>query len=117
MKLLLEENGVPNYSVLIFVTSKENTEDSRFPRFLEALKEAVDYLDAHPEQAWNKFISQHPHANNKQNRDMWFATLPYFAEDPAMFDLKEWTHFAEFMRNNQMIKMAQPASRYAVQVG
>jgi putative hydroxymethylpyrimidine transport system substrate-binding protein len=114
---LPEEHGVPNYSVLIFVTNKENVEDSRLPRFLDALKDAVAHLDAHPEQAWNSFANKHPAANNIKNRDMWFATLPYFSEEPSMFDLNEWKHFAEFMHSNQMIKMAQPASHYAVSLG
>lgn len=112
-----EENGIPNYSVLILVTSAANVNDTRLPRFLGALREAVDYLDDHPKQAWQAFIKHHPQANNKLNHDMWFATLPYFAEDPAVFDHDEWKHFAEFMHNNEMIKMAQPVSKYAVTIG
>lgn len=106
-----EENGIPNYSVLVLVTSEANTKDARLPRFLGALREAVDYLDEHPKQAWQAFIKDHPQANNKLNHDMWFATLPYFAEDPAIFDHDEWKHFAEFMQNNEMIKMAQPVTK------
>lgn len=112
-----EENGIPNYSVLVFITKKDNTGDSRLPRFLAAMKLAVDFLDEHPEQGWKGYIKLYPQANNKVNHDMWLATLPYFAEDPAAFDQNEWKHFAEFMRHNDMIKMAQPVSKYAVTIG
>jgi putative hydroxymethylpyrimidine transport system substrate-binding protein len=48
------------------------------------------------------------------NREAWFATMPYFAEDPANFNDLEWRQFADFMQKNQLIKKAQPTERYAV---
>lgn len=111
-----EENGIPNYSVLVFVARKDNTGDSRLPRFLAAIKEAVEYLDTHPEQGWRGYVKENPEANNRLNHEMWLATLPYFAEDPGAFDQDEWKHFAEFMHHNDMVKMAMPVSKYAVSV-
>lgn len=109
-----EDNGIKNYSVLIFIANTANVHDKRFPRFLLALKKAVRYLDEHPKLAWQQFIKEYPEANNSVNHDAWFATMPYFAEDPADFDRKEWLQFAEFMQQNHMIKKIQSDSRYAV---
>lgn len=109
-----EEHGIPNYSVLIFIANTANVKDNRLPRFLEAVKKSVAYLDLHPRETWQAFAKQYPESNNKVNHEAWFATMPYFAEDPADFDDEEWQHFAQFMLKNQKIKKIQPMSRYAV---
>jgi putative hydroxymethylpyrimidine transport system substrate-binding protein len=109
-----EEHGIPNYSVLVFISNVAKVHDNRFPRFLSAVKKAVRYIDEHPEKAWQEFANRYPEANNQVNREAWFATMPYFAEDPASFDPKEWQQFAQFMQDNHMIKKIQPLSRYAV---
>jgi putative hydroxymethylpyrimidine transport system substrate-binding protein len=109
-----EENGIPVYSELVFIANTKTLQDNRYPRFLAAVKKAVRYLDEHPQQTWLDFAKQYPESNNVVNREAWFATMPYFAEDPASFDRKEWLQFANFMQSNQMIKKVQPISKYAV---
>lgn len=109
-----EEHGIPNYSELVFEVNTANAHDTRFPRFLMALKKAVEYLDQHPEETWEHFIKQYPESNNQVNREAWFATMPYFAEDPLIVDSKEWENFAKFLKKNQLIKKVQPISRYAI---
>ena len=111
-----EEHGIPNYSELIFITNVANVHDKRLPRFLAALKKAVEYLDTHPKETWEQFAKNYPESNNAINREAWFATIPYFAEDPSEFDPDEWHHFAKFMEQNKLIKKVQPVSRYAVLV-
>jgi len=109
-----EEYGIPNYSELVFVSNKGNENDQRFPKFLAAIKEAVAYLDSHPQETWKQFIKQYPEANNQLNHDAWFNTMPYFAEDPANLDKLEWKAFASFLEKNQLIKKAEPVSDYAI---
>jgi putative hydroxymethylpyrimidine transport system substrate-binding protein len=109
-----EDNGIPNYSELIFITNTSHANDKRFPGFLKAIKKAVVYLDAHPQQTWEQYAKQYPESNNEVNHEAWFATMPYFAEDPADFNSEEWQHFAQFMQENHLIKKIQPMSRYAV---
>ena len=55
-----EDHGVPNYSELVFITNIKNIHDARFPRFLQAIKKAVRYLDEHPKLAWENYIKQYP---------------------------------------------------------
>lgn len=108
-----EDYGIPNYNELIFISNTDDVKDKRFPRFLRAIQKAVAYLDAHPKETWQLFIKQYPQANNVRNRNAWFATMPYFAENPAYYDSEAWKNFAEFMQTNGFIKKAQPVSRYA----
>lgn len=109
-----EEHGIPNYSELVFITHVKNTQDKRIPRFMAAIKKAVRYLDEHPQDSWAGFAKQYPESNNAVNHDAWFATMPYFAEEPTDFDNNEWQKFAEFMHENQLIKKIQPTSHYAI---
>lgn len=109
-----EEYGIPNYSELVLVANTANANDPRFPRFLAALKDAVAYLDEHPKETWNEFAKQYPEANNDVNRQAWFTTMPYFAEDPANLDKAEWKNFARFMQKHQLIKKSEPVSDYAI---
>ena len=111
-----EEHGIPNYSELIFVANTDTIRDKRYPRFLTAVRKAVAYLDTHPEATWQAFAKEYPESNNAMNREAWFATMPYFAEDPADFDQTEWKRFATFMHKNGLIKKIQPISRYATVV-
>lgn len=109
-----EENGVASYSELVFIANTSHVHDPRFPRFLEAVKKAVAYLDAHPKETWTAFAKRYPEANNDVNKQAWFTTMPYFAEDPASFNGKEWNKFAEFMHDKGLIKTVQNTSRYGV---
>ncbi len=111
---LPEDNGIPTYSELIFVTSLDKQNDPRIPKFLAAVSRAVAYLDKHPQLAWRSFIKQYPEANNTVNRESWFATIPYFAEDPDSINVKQWEKFASFMQQQHLIKTVQPINRYAL---
>ncbi len=109
-----EEFGIPTYSELIFITHTAHTNDNRLPRFITAIKKAVRYMDEHPKETWNQFAKQYPEANNPVNHESWFATMPYFAEDPAAFNPEDWQQFAVFMFKNKLITKVQPLSRYAI---
>jgi putative hydroxymethylpyrimidine transport system substrate-binding protein len=111
-----EDNGTPNYSELIFITHTGNTNDKRLPLFLAAVKKAVSYIDSKPEESWQLFAKRYPQSNNPVNRDAWFATMPYFAEEPSKFDKTDWEHFAAYMQENKLIKQTQTITRYAVEL-
>ncbi len=111
---LPEKNGIPTYSELIFVVNKTHQQDPRLPRFLSALKQAVMYLKKHPEETWNDFAKTHPELNNELNHKAWYASLPYFADDPASFNPSEWQRFGEFMQKNGLIKTLKPLEEYAI---
>lgn len=111
-----EEYGVPNYSELIFIIHQSRIHDQHFQHFLTAIREAVQYIDEHPNESWQQFAKAYPAANNQVNRDVWFATMPYFAEEPALFNENEWRTFAGFMKQYGMIKNTHTGARYAVAI-
>ncbi len=109
-----EKNGVPTYSELIFVANTKNITDPRFKKFLVALKKAGLYLQKNPEETWKIFSKNHPELNDELNHRAWFSSLPYFAENPNIFNEKEWLDFANFLYKNGLIQKVQPMERYAI---
>jgi putative hydroxymethylpyrimidine transport system substrate-binding protein len=109
-----EENGVPTYSELVFVVHKNNQNDPRFLKFLFALQKGVVYLQQHPEESWKLFAKNHPELNNDLNHKAWFASIPYFSNNPADFNKKEWLDFANFLFQNGLIKKVQNIDSYAI---
>ena len=107
-----EENGIPNYSELIFIAHLNHVKDARFPRFLSAIKRAIAYYDQHPQETWSNFTKAYPESNNKVNETAWLSTMPYFAEDPYAVNQQEWEKFAKFMFDHQLIKKVQSIRRY-----
>lgn len=111
---LPEQNGVPTYSELIFVVNKNNRHDPRFPKFMTALQRGVDYLQQHPNESWQLFIKSHPELNDTLNRRAFFATLPYFAKNPAAINTTDWQAFIAFMQKKGAIKATHPLSDYVI---
>ncbi len=107
-----EDNGMPSYSELIFIVKKGHEDDPRFKHFLTAVRRANDYLIKHPEACWQAFALAHPEANDELNHRAWFATLPYFARDPAAVNAKQLMAFAAFMQQNGLVKNIQPLPNY-----
>lgn len=111
---LPEKNGVPNYSELIFVANKNQSDDPRIQKFLMALQKGVAYLEKHPEETWQAFAKTHPELNDELNHRAWLATLPYFAKNPQEFNAKEWKTFVAFMQKNGLINKSKPVKTYSI---
>jgi putative hydroxymethylpyrimidine transport system substrate-binding protein len=107
-----EQNGMPNYSELVFVANKNQAHDPRFAKFLIAVKAGNDYLQKHPQATWNAFSAAHPELKDDLNQKAWFATLPYFAKNPAEVNKESFLRFADFMYQNGLIKKVQPMANY-----
>ncbi len=80
-----EKYSVPAYPELIYVANKNHLKinQDKFKKFLEATKQGEEYLQKYPQQSWILFAKNHPELNNELNKRAWFATLPYFAKNPA----------------------------------
>lgn len=111
-----EDHGIPNYSELIFITKLKNKSDPRLAKFLQAIKQAIDYIDRHSEETWRIFAKLYPENNNDFNHAAWHATMPYFAEEPANFNGKEWQKFANFLFQHKLIQAKQHNNRYFIDV-
>ncbi len=115
---LVEEHGVPVYEELIIVVNNNEREQTdKWQRFNRALKQAIEYIQAQPEQAWEDFKAYKPkELDTDLNRLAWKDTLPYLAKEPAKLDAARYQSFAQFMFDNQLIKKAPPAvESYAIE--
>ena len=111
-----EEEGVPPYDELIIVAHKNNLADKRLRKFVEAIEYAVQYLINHPKKSWNSFISAHKKLNDELNIRAWRDTLPRLTLRPAAFDRARYQRFAEFLKNQGLIKQIQPVQEYAIEL-
>ena len=112
-----EEEGVPAYDELIFVTHRELVGDSRLPRFLDAIEAATLHILNHPDAAFELFVAGRAELDDELNRRAWHDTLPRFALRPAALDRARYSRFARFLEEQDLIGPPPPVEDYAVEVG
>lgn len=111
-----EENGVPPYDELVYVTNRKLVGDPRLPEFLAAVEEATIYLTNHPDDAWKLFVKAYPDLDDALNSKAWADTLPRFAKRPAALDAGRYLRFSQFMKDAGLIKTVPPVADYAVEL-
>ncbi len=112
----LEEEGIPAYDELIFVTHQDNMTDPNMRKFLDAVERGVQFLINHPEQSWKNFIDYNRHLNDELNRRAWRDTLARFALRPAALDRNRYQRFAEFLSARNLIDEIPPLRQYAIEL-
>lgn len=112
----VEDYGVPAYDELIIVANSDAVNQPKIAKFLAALKKGNAYLQAHPQETWKKFASDHPELNTELNRLAWQKSLPLFATDPATLDKARYQNYEQFLFDNKLIKKITPVERYAVEL-
>ncbi|MDR3493278.1 MAG: ABC transporter substrate-binding protein, partial [Ancalomicrobiaceae bacterium] len=73
-----EENGVPAYDELIYVTHKDRAGDPVLRRFLDAVEKATLWLSNHPDEAWGIFKASDAKLDDELNKRAFYDTLPRF---------------------------------------
>jgi putative hydroxymethylpyrimidine transport system substrate-binding protein len=104
-----EENGVPPYNELIFITNQNQKNDPRLQKFLQAVALGVQYLRQHPEPTWQVFAKNHPELNNELNHRAWLATLPHFAVDPQKTDPQQCRNLSNYLQKILQVKIPAEA--------
>jgi putative hydroxymethylpyrimidine transport system substrate-binding protein len=113
----VEENGVPAYDELILVTNKEQIDESKLRRFVDALEEGVQYLVNHPEESWELFVKgERKNLDDELNRRAWRDTLPRFALRPGALDQQRYRRFAEFLQEQGTVKNVPPLDSWAIEL-
>ena len=108
-----EENGVPVYDELIYVTQGALKGDPRLGRFVRAVEAATIFLTNHPDEALAMFVKAHPDLDDAINRAQFAATLPRFARRPEALDRGRYQRFAEFLKAQGVIDAVPPVDSYA----
>lgn len=110
-----EDNGIPPYDELIFVANKQHAQTPEFKHqmtlFFAALQKGVHYLKAHPQKTWKNFSKHYPE-KGEMSRRAWFASLPYFSDDPSALDAKKYETFMNFMWKNHFLSRSISLSEY-----
>ena len=112
-----EENGVPNFDALIFLANRNHVNDPKLLAFLQAINEALLFMNNHPLQSWLLLIKHHPELNNKLNQTAWNITLPLFAPNVITLNKNQYSTFAKWMYDNKLITNILPLNDYAVELG
>jgi putative hydroxymethylpyrimidine transport system substrate-binding protein len=111
-----EENGVPPYDELIYVTRDDLINDPRLPRFLDAVEKATLYLTNHPQEAWEAYARAYPDLDDELNRQAFTDTLPRLAKRPGALDTRRYQRFGQFLEDAGLIDAAPPVEEVAVEL-
>jgi putative hydroxymethylpyrimidine transport system substrate-binding protein len=111
-----EENGVPAYDELIYVTHKDRANDPVLRRFLDATEKATLWLTNHPDEAWGLFKATDAKLDDALNKRAFYDTLSRFAHRPSAVDTVRANRFAEFMKSRGLLDTVPPVESYIVTV-
>lgn len=112
----VEEEGVPAYDELIVVANSAKLKDPRYRKFVDAMERGAQYLVNRPQESWELFIKGRKELDDELNRRAFRDTLPRFAHSPAALDSRRYARFAEFLKQQGLIKAVRPVSDYAVEL-
>lgn len=111
-----ENNGVPNFDALIFLANRNHVNDPKLFAFLQAVNEALLFMNNHPLQSWQLLIKHHPELNNTLNKTAWDITLPLFSPNVISLNKNQYSTFAKWMYDNKLIANILPLENYAVEL-
>ena len=110
-----EENGIPIYDELIYVTRNELRDDPRMVKFVHAVELATVWLTNHPDEALDLFLKAHKDLSDDLNRKMFEQTVARFAKRPAALDHGRYQRFAEFLKAKGLIDTVPALDTYAIE--
>ncbi len=111
-----EEEGVPAYDELVFITAKNKVTDPRIGRFLNAVERGTQFLINHPDEAWGLFIKGRKDLDTELNKRAWKDSIARFAHSPRALDNARYERFAQFLKARGLIKTTPDVATYAVEV-
>ena len=113
----VEEYGIPAYDELILVANRDSLDDPKLGKFVDGLEAGVQYLVNHPDESWQLFIAgERKDLDDELNRRAWRDTLPRFALRPGALDRARYLRFAQFLKQQHMIKTLPPLETWAVEL-
>ncbi len=112
---LPEDNGVPRSDAELWVVNKADVDKPWVKKFLQAIKQGTIYLQAHPEETWQVFASNHPELNNALNHESWIVTYPYFSAHPCGFNKLSYQQFSHFLQSQGIIRRIPKLDDYTAE--
>ena len=112
----VEEHGIPPYDELILICHRDSIGNEKYRAFVDALEQAVQFLVNHPAESWQLFIKGREDLDDELNRRAWRDTLSRFALRPGALDRARYLRFAEFLKEQGMIKTIPALNTWAVEL-
>ncbi|MGB0966747.1 MAG: ABC transporter substrate-binding protein [Halocynthiibacter sp.] len=112
----VEEEGLPPYDELIYVSNKDTMDVDMIQRFLAATEKATQYIVNHPDESWEIFAGTSAELNDELNKRAWVDTLPRFALRPSAMDVGRYARFETFLHDAGLIPAINPVSDIAIDV-
>ncbi|MGA6926223.1 MAG: ABC transporter substrate-binding protein, partial [Desulfosarcina sp.] len=112
----VEDHGIPSYDELILICHRDRIDNKKYRAFVDALEQGTQYLINHPDESWQAFIKGRKDLDDELNRRAWRDTLHRFALRPGALDRARYLRFAEFLKQNDMIKAVPSLDALAVEL-
>lgn len=110
----VEQEGVPAYDELVFITHAARANEAWVGAFMTALTEATVTLKADPEAAWQRVLATWPKLDDELNNRAFGDTWQLFADDPRALDIARYDAFAAFLMARGLIGEVKAVESYAL---
>lgn len=112
----VEEEGLPSYDELIYVSNPKTMDADMVKRFLGATELATQFIINNPEESWEIFAGTSSELQDELNAKAWVDTLPRFALRPAAVDAGRYVRFEAFLNEAGLTPSITPVSKIVVDV-
>lgn len=109
----VENEGVPAYDELVFITHAARASEAWVGAFMTALTEATGTLKADPQAAWSRVLANWPKLDDELNNRAFNDTWRLFADNPRALDVARYDAFAAFLLARGLISAIKPVESYA----
>ncbi len=102
---LLEENGIPDFYELVFISSDRIIEKKKkeLMGFVQAVDEAIRWTRQHPEEALKLYFKANPDVRKDLDRKAFYDTIDLYAHSQVQ-SLEKWKKFIDFAVKEGIIK-------------
>lgn len=112
----VEEEGLPSYDELIYVSNPDTMDADMVKRFLGATELATQFIINNPEESWEIFAGTSSELQDELNAKAWVDTLPRFALRPAAVDAGRYIRFEAFLNEAGLTPSITPVDKIVVDV-
>ena len=112
----VEEEGLPSYDELIYVSNPATMNADMVERFLAATELATQFIINKPEESWEIFAGTSYELQDELNAKAWVDTLPRFALRPAAVDAGRYERFEAFLKDAGLIPSINPVDKIVMDV-
>lgn len=112
----VEEEGLPSYDELIYVSNPDTMDADMIERFLGATELATQFIINNPEESWEIFAGTSAELQDELNAKAWVDTLPRFALRPAAVDAGRYKRFEAFLNEAGLTPSITPVDKIIVDV-